>query len=371
MANIIKIEKIIDKYIFLPLCFIFGRKNHRKAIPNSITKILVIKFWALGDSVVLLPTLQAFKRKFPNSEVHVLAHTRNRAVFEGQDYIDNIIDFSIKNILNNFRYYDICIDAEPYLNVSALICFIKGNFRIGFSHGARGKTYHIQSPFNKNQHMVQNYLDFGKIFNIDRNTDKLIPLSISSPDKVLISEYLQKVKYSTTGLTVGIAPGVAESVKFRMWPIENFAALADTLIEKYNAQVFFIDSKSNIETIRKIEFSMKNKAINSAGIFTVKQSAELISRCDIAISNDSGFMHIAAAAGVKTIGLFGPNTPVLWGPYGANNVSIWKPKIGCPFIDNTSAELIPKQLSFEQANCMTAIEVDDVLIAIDKLLQIK
>jgi ADP-heptose:LPS heptosyltransferase len=152
-----------------------------------------------------------------------------------------------------------------------------------------------------------------------------------------------------------------------MWPLENVAALADALIKKYKAKVVFIGTPADKELTHHIQSMMVEKAVDVAGQTTVRQAAELTRNCDIVVSNDSGTMHLAAAMGTKTIGLFGPNTPNLWAPYGKKNVILFKPKKGCPFMDNMNPELLPKELTTEQMTCMDAITVDDVLKAVERL----
>lgn len=354
--------------MFGAACSILGLVKINKRLDiKKVRRILIIKIWALGDSVVLLPTIKAIKDKFPNIKIDVLAHKSNKAVFEGQEFIDNIIEFSLPNILRLFKKYDLCIDAEPFANVSATISFLSSSYSLGFSHGVRSKVYNETTLFNKNQHMVSNYLDFAEKIGIKPSVDKLIPIKINKNDSQHVSEYIRKNNIHENDFVVALVPGVGSSVRYRMWPIDNFAKLGDELIRKFGAKVIFVDSKGNKPVVKEIQALMDEKSINTAGDFSVKQAAEMLRRCKVVVSNDSGMMHVSAAMGTKTIGLFGPNTPALWAPYGKGNVSIWKPKKGCPFIDNTKAELAPENLTKEQITCMDAITVDDVIKAVERI----
>ncbi len=363
MSYFIKFAKQIDDKIDAALVMAMHADKNKFLDKKTIKKILIIKYWALGDSIVLLPLIKALKKGFPDAEIDVMPTDRNKTIFEGQKDIHKIIECWGLGFW--FGKYDLCIDAEPFLNLSALRAFFSGKYTVGFSHGVRSRLYNLTVDFNKKQHMVQNYLDFARKLGVEYNTDELAPLVISSDDKKIISKYLKNNKISKSDFIVGISSGVAESVKYRMWPVENFAQLADELIKKYSARIIFIDSKNNKNMIDKIVKNMKERAINASGLFTVKQSAELIKNCSMFISNDSGMMHVAAAEGVKTIGLFGPNTPILWGPYGKHNISI-KAKIA-PFMDNTKPELVPKHLTKKQKTCMDTIEVNEVLNAVKRL----
>ncbi|MBN2420929.1 glycosyltransferase family 9 protein [Candidatus Woesearchaeota archaeon] len=367
-------QRIIDKCIFSPLCYVLSPLKINKILFRSdVKKILIIKFWALGDSVVLLPLLSALKKEFPKAKIDVLAHERNRIIFEGQKNINKIINFGTLNIIKNFRKYDLCIDAEPALSVSAVVAFIMSKFRLGFSHGARKRTYQKTIEFRKTQHMVQNYLDFARKLGIKYDTEELEPISVSENEKKSVDLFLKKNKIKSRDLLVGIVPGLAESVKYRMWPAEKFAKLADELAQKRKAKILFIDSNGNKKIIEKIRSLMISESLSSVDEFgspkNLKKSAELAGRCDVVISNDSGMMHIAAAQGAKTIGLFGPNTPNLWAPYGKNNAVVFKPKTGCPYMENKSRDLLPKKLTKEQLTCMDAISVNDVMHIAEKLIR--
>ena len=80
------------------------------------------------------------------------------------------------------------------------------------------------------------------------------------------------------------------------------------------------------------------------------------------ISNDTGPMHIAAAQGVKTIGLFGPNLPIRWGPFGKWNIAVYKKGV-CSYSPciNVHKGEVPECRFGEDNKCMKAIKVEDVL----------
>jgi len=75
-------------------------------------------------------------------------------------------------------------------------------------------------------------------------------------------------------------------------------------------------------------------------------------------------MHIAAAQQVKTIGLFGPETPVIFAPYGKDNISIYKGVECSPCIKIYKGSYI----RCKDNKCMKAISVEDVLKAVRKII---
>jgi len=98
-----------------------------------------------------------------------------------------------------------------------------------------------------------------------------------------------------------------------------------------------------------------------------------MTKCKLFVGNDSGPMHVAAAQGIKTLGLFGPNLPVRFGPYGKGNIGLYK-GYNCEFSPciNVHKGQVPDCLYTRNSNdyqkCMKNISVDDVLKEVEKLV---
>ncbi|MBW3012540.1 glycosyltransferase family 9 protein, partial [Candidatus Woesearchaeota archaeon] len=324
----------IDKSIIAFLCIFFGLFvkifARRKFDKSKVKKILVIKLWALGDSVISLVLINQIRKKFPKAQVDVLVQDRNKDVYWGNKDINNTHILGFFKFIKLFRRYDLCFDTEPYLNISALIAFFLSRYRVGFAEQTRSILYHKTVKFKRTQHMVQNYLDKLRVLGFDVDADKLVKIQMPKPYKENVERLLKSYGIKPRDYIVGITPGVAETVKSRMWPIERMAELADKILDKYKVKIIFVDSPGNKVFVEKIMSMMKHKdnVYNLAGQTKVTESFYLIEKCSIFISNDTGPMHVAASQGVKTIGLFGPNTPKLWGPYGKKNIALYH-KVQC------------------------------------------
>jgi ADP-heptose:LPS heptosyltransferase len=354
--NLIKsIDTFWAKLALLPI-----RKSSRKFSKKDTKSVLFIKMMALGDSINALPLIKAAKKNF-NCKVTVATHPRNRAVFECVDFIDEIIDW--KTMLKN--KYDLVFDLEPWSNISAWWANKVGKTTVGFSHGLRGKTYSFKTEYRKDQHIVQNYLDLIRKLEIKIDTKILPHLEVSKEDEKIVDDW---IKSNTTKPLLGLCVTVAESAKYRMWPLERYAELADALAKKYD--IIFTGAPNEKEELQSVIDKMKNKAFNMAGAFNLKRDLYLLRKCEIYISNDTGQMHIAAAQGVKTIGLFGPNIPTLWGPYGKNNISLYH-KIDCsPCINNIDPNV--KDCTNETyQKCILQIKVKEVLDTVKKIENVK
>lgn len=368
----IKLQKTVDWSLGI-VCLGFGAIS--KIFPNfalKTNKILIIKLWAMGESILTLPMIKELRKAYPSAKISVLCRERNKEVYTLNKDIDEIILFEPKNIfglMKLLKRFDLAIDCEPYLKTSALASFYLGKRRIGFSHGTRAWMYTDKIDYNDQQHVVDTYLDFLKVLGTPKKTEILVKLEYSPEDKVKVMKMLAPV-LKQKKLLIGFCPGAAESTRERMWPEDNFAELADKIIEAYDAAILLIGSKSEAELAENIKRKVKNtdQVMNLAGKTGKKELFALIELCDLFISNDTGPMHIAAAQGVKTIGLFGPNLPTRFAPYGKRNITLYH-SIPCSPCINVHKGKIPDCSNTIKGECMKNISVNDVREMITECLK--
>ena len=322
--------KAIDRYIGIPLCaFLAIFKTFRKK-SNEVRNILAIVFWGIGSSVNTLPVLRALKKMYPNAKLTVITPTKNADLLYNNKHIDDIIliDMNIFSLLKVIKQitgkYDLVVDMEHWLNISAILSFFASARITGFSNRFRSLLYSDKIPFNPEKHAVLNNMELARQAGAYYKLEKLEKIETSNNDKKFAEKFLRNHGINEKKeLVIGICPASGETVVERRWPKEKFAELADRLVDKYKASIIFIGSENEKLLINNVQALMKNKSFDSSGI-KLGQSIALIDKCKLFISNDTGPMHIAAAQGIKTIGLFGPETPVIFGPFGKDNIAIYK-----------------------------------------------
>ena len=155
-----------------------------------------------------------------------------------------------------------------------------------------------------------------------------------------------------------------------MWPKERFADIANQLIKKYNAKIILIGNKGEKNYIDDLQdlIENRNNSFNTAGLINVREMFYLIGKCKLFIGNDSGPMHVAAAQGVKTIGLFGCNLPVRFAPFGKKNHSIYKKNNQKACINVHKGQVGECRHGIENA-CVKKIQVDDVMNVVNKIIK--
>ncbi len=346
----------IDKHCIgylIPIIFLFKNiflKSQKKSC-NEVKKILLIKLWALGDSVIFHSFAKKVKECFPNAEIDILAKKSLIDVFKGSKFIHKVIPANFLNLIKLFRKYDLCFDGEFYLNASALISAWAAKKTVGFSHRIRKILYDERVEF-KMQHIVQNYLDFLRKLGFDVNLEELFPVYFSEKDLKVAKEL---IKYKNGEKILGISPGVGKTAKQRQWPKERFAELIKIVHKKFDKIVVVDQDIKLCEEIYKLA-NVPNMVVAKEKL-SIKELAALLSLCDTFVSCDTGPMHLAAAQGCKVIGLFGPNTPVLWRPYNKKSTFAYK-RIQCsPCIINKYGKI----KKCKDNECMKSIKIENVI----------
>jgi lipopolysaccharide heptosyltransferase II len=101
---------------------------------------------------------------------------------------------------------------------------------------------------------------------------------------------------------------------------------------------------------------------------SVERTAEILRRCQLVVSNDTGVMHLAAAMGTPTVGLFGPNTPQRYAPVGPRALAVYTTRVPCSPCIHVHHGIIPDCTHPETGRCMLDVDVDAVVAAAAHLL---
>jgi len=119
------------------------------------------------------------------------------------------------------------------------------------------------------------------------------------------------------------------------WPIERFAGIAKYLQDKYNAKIIAVGGKDDVwrAEIIKSELGEENILI-TAGELDILETLELLKYCSFLISNSTGIIHLAAAAGIPVVGLYSIRDVFgRWFPYGRNHKILFHKFINCDYMD--------------------------------------
>jgi ADP-heptose:LPS heptosyltransferase len=120
-----------------------------------------------------------------------------------------------------------------------------------------------------------------------------------------------------------LAVGPASNWVGKIWPIERFAQTAQQLLGPGGAlaggRLLILGGPGDGRMVEELRMaSARGRYVDLTGKVDLLTAYAALKRADLFIGNDSGLMHIAAAAGVPTIGLFGPSDERRYAPWGAD-----------------------------------------------------
>lgn len=299
-------------------------------------KILIIKLSAIGDVVQALPALEAIKSAFPTSSVTWVVEEAAAGILEGHPQIDTMLVsgrkswvrmlgrprtfreglLKIASFLQALRAtrYDIAIDLQGLFKSGILVGLARADRKIGFGGSREHASCFLNErlpAYDKNKHALERYLDVARYLGA-REISPSCTLPIGK-ERSAIAQRLSDAGLTRKPLII-INPVARWETK--LWPEQNFAALAERLIAEKQATIIFTGSRADHATVTRILNMMKKHAVNWAGETTLKELAALASLADLFVTTDTGPMHLAAAAKAKVLALFGPTAPWRPGPTG-------------------------------------------------------
>ena len=107
--------------------------------------------------------------------------------------------------------------------------------------------------------------------------------------------------------------GIGSSEAFKQWGAERFAGLAASILREVSGTIFLIGGPAETamaETIKALA-AVPGQVVNATDLM-LDQTTALLEQCSLYVGNDTGALNIAAAAGTRTIGLFGGSQPLTY-----------------------------------------------------------
>ncbi len=328
-------------------------------------KFLIIRFSSIGDIVLTSPVIRCLKKQVPDSEIHFLVKDSFRSVVEYNPYIDklNVLAHSWELMIEELKAenYDYIIDLHH--NVRTLKVKQALNVK-SFSFYKLNVEKYIYTSLKINIlpkiHIVDRYLKTVESFNV-KNDGAGLDYFISPKEEIKKED----IPASHHAGYIACAIGAAHFTK--RWPVHKWKEFC----EKMDHPVILVGGKEDAANGDEIASTDTVKVYNACGKFSINESADLIKKAKIVISNDTGMMHIAAAYKRPLISLWGNTVPSfgMYPYYGSSfNANIYDiiqvNKLWCRPCSKIGYNKCP----LGHFKCMEKIEVDAVLAAVKKRL---
>ena len=378
------LQKIIDRYIGSFLCLLIGGFQSRAAIQHwrPPQRILLIQLSAIGDTILTIPTIRAIRNRFPNTHLAMVASSINLQYLENCPYIDQHLPCRLEEVMKSPRKligfimglrrqkFDWVIDFEHWPRLSALIAYGSGaSRRIGFRSADQHRHYLFTDVVEHvpGQHEMVNFLKIAELLGAPIKETHL-GVWLKKEDWNWAKEFFSKVGIDRDRPVIAIHPEAGRRGEpRRRFPQERFVAVADALVERYNAQIILTGTLSEVELSQQIASQTRSSCVVAAGKTEINQLAALFANVDLVICGNCGPMHLAAAAGTPVIALHGPTNPSQWAPWGSGH-TILHVDVPCSPCLNLGFEYGCSALSDGTSPCMHTIQVNEVLKTCERYL---
>ena len=353
--------RAVDYWIGIPLCFLctwIVRLLGTPKGPEKPSRVLFIELSEMGSTVIANPALQKAKSAL-GAEIFFLIFERNADSLRLLPTVPeaNIITIRENNLrvlvgdsLRFLRWVrrakiDTVIDLELFSRYSGLLTGLSGaRRRVGFhrfhAEGLyRGEMLTHRVNYNGHIHMAKNFVSmvnsllapapevpYSKTFVSDEEIRVPNPV-VSEEEKEHVRGLIRQVfpdyrpEYHRVVL---VNPNSSELLPQRRWERDNFSTLAKMIVDEWDdALVLITGSRAEKEEALGMQERMGHPRFRSfAGMHKLMAITALYNVSTVLVTNDSGPGHFSAITPIRSIVLFGPETPKLYGSLG-NTEPIW------------------------------------------------
>ncbi|MCZ6110706.1 glycosyltransferase family 9 protein [Campylobacter ureolyticus] len=346
--------------------------KNKKTIKTDLVKddfktVCFFSNTAIGDTLFNTPVFRAFKENFPNVKTIALLNQNNFDLFKDDKNLDEIITYNGKwkyffktaKILKSKKIDIVFIlhSNEPQATPLAVLSGAKYIFKLHNDKNEFNKFHsNLPKKLEVKDYVVKYRLKYLEFVGIE-NQNTRMQLFLDKKDYESVDEILKKddkTKY------IGFQMGA--STVSRQWFLERWVELAKLILQNDNYKIILTGSnKDKILTNAFMEkIKDKNRVLNLAGIFNIRQAAALIDRLDILVTPDTGPLHIAAALKTPTIALFAVADPKASNPDFDKEIHKFVKK------DRTCNPCLGKRCKYQK--CMLQISAKEIYVVLKDLV---
>lgn len=322
-------------------------------------RILLIKPGAIGDLLQLSPVIRAIKSRHPHARISMLVG--NKASIDLYRYnplVDELLVFDKRGEHRSWRSFYKLWKELKQRQFDLIINFQRSNLKawllaiaafpctVLVYHKAKGRIVHA----------VVNHLETIASLGIDPySADQNLELH-TGPDDVRWADQLLTAINPASGPLIALNLGASHPVN--RWATSHFTELADRLHATLGAIVLLVGGNTDISLADQVLSAVTAPVQNLVDQTTLLQLGELLRRCSVVVSADTGPMHMATAVRTPVVALFGAADPARTGPVGDNHIVLQAVGLPCVPCRSRSCNHTPKQ------ECMNLISVDMVFEAV-------
>ncbi len=355
----------------------------------SAKRFLIINTYGIGDVLFTVPMIKNIKVNVPDAFIGYIANRRTTPLLENLPQINHVTTYDrdefkavadhskleffklLQKIKNEIQMenYDVVFDFSMtwYAGFFCQLAGIKQRVGLNYKNRSPFLTKKVVLHGFEGRHVTQYYLDLLRCMNFIV-VPQTMEISLVAKATAWVENFLQEAHLSTKRLVV-LFPGGGESwgqdAKFKRWPAGKYAQLITRIRQHFNVNIVLMGNKQEESLCKEIQSLVKWPLVDICGATDLLQTLAFLKKSCLAVVNDGGPLHMAVAAGIKTVSVFGPVGEVVYGPYSfsINDHRIVTSSVACrPCYYNF------RRASCEHISCIKNVEVNDVFEAVKDLL---
>lgn len=348
---------------------------------GACVNIIVLPLYGIGDVLMTTPALKVLKEQIKDCRITYLNMFRSTyEVLRNNPNIDSLVHFPFlgKSALETLGFalklrgkFDCSVNFYPSnrRQYNMLAYVIGAGARIGHRYLHLDRR---EFNFLKNRTVVED----RKLHNVEENMRLLeflgVKRDIIPPMEIFLSPEEESrgavlAGPSSGAIKIGIHAGTSifKGHANKRWPKEDFVALIKRL-HGYSFYLFGDKDEEEANTFISDSVADRERVIMIKGS-PIREVAAAIKKLDLFIANDSGLMHLAAAAGTPVVALFGPTNPDFVRPWGVSH-RVVRMDLDC----SPCFYYSPRPLecgSPDAFRCLRGLSVESVKNAVEDLLK--
>jgi len=346
---------------------------------RAVREIAAVKFWGIGNAALLLPVLEGLRARHPAARLTVVTLRGNEPLFEG--VADRTLSvrmtpvhgacLDLLRVAATLRRHriDLALDFEQYVRTSQALLYLAGARQvIAFDTSGQGRAAlaDVRVPYDDTRHTGESYLDLARAAGVRAGSYRPGGLRVDADAAGRVASWCRPRGVPPNPLVV-LHPGSGDNFHGRRWPTRRFGLVARRLVDEAGAVVAVTGGRGERALAREVVEASERDVWDLAGHLDLPELVALLARARVLVSNDSGPVHLASALGVPVLGLYGPNSPALYGPLSPSSAAFYDAPPCSPCITNFNY----KTSRCRNPVCIAAIDADPVARAALSLLAVR
>jgi len=344
---------------------------------TSFSRLLVrLPNW-VGDIMMALPAIRSLRATFPEARLIGMARPEHLELARRIDALDEVMPAPPRRSRGRLRAMANTIGELRAKHLDAAVLFAP-SFEAALTVRLAGVPIRVGHATDRRAIMLNRAVAVRKVHQSDvfqdvvselggEPTDSGGGLQLADVDRRFADDLLGTAVRRSDARPVFLNPASTKTP--RAWASDRFRILADRLADRFPETLLLVHDRHPFDCPAGWPTSDSIRTVSGASLIEL---AGVIERCSLYVGNDSGPIHLAAALGVPTVGIYGPTSPTLTSPrgaIGAVHVSVSAQFECSPCRERFFEECPSQPTPDERPPCLNEVSVEMVVEAAKEVLE--